>query len=75
MTDSLQRATELLAGGREREAIDVVRELLTSTTDPSVVEDVHALAVEAHEASHGFLKIEWQRLVFDAEARTTTPAR
>lgn len=77
MTDSaerLEQATELLANGREKDAIEALRALLLSTTDPRVVEDVHTLAADAHEASHGFLKIEWQRLVFDAETRTTTPA-
>ena len=77
MTDSAERleeATAHLAAGREAVALELLRELLQSTEDTGVIGDIRILAAEAHEESRGFHKIEWQRLMIDAEARTTAPA-
>ena len=75
MSDSeqgIREATTLLGTGDEAGALKAIRAALEAAGDDSAARhDVHALAVLAHDSSHGFHKIEWQRLLFDTEPHST----
>lgn len=69
VTMFLETAEEELAAGNDARAIETLRELFESTTDPGVIDEIRRFAVTAHEASSGFHRIEWERLAIDAESR------
>lgn len=65
----LEQATAELEAAHEPQALEILRELFDATDDPDTLEEIRRIAVDAHEASHGFHKIEWKRLAIDAESR------
>ena len=68
----IRDATALLGTGNEAAALLALHAALEAAgDDPAVRRDVHELAALAHETSHGFHKIEWQRLMFDTEPHST----
>lgn len=69
-TDALLgQATVELAAGHEARSLEILRELFASTDDDETIDEIRRLAVDAHDASHGFHQIEWKRLAIDAESR------
>ena len=68
----IREATALLGAGDEAGALQALHAALESAgDDPVVGHEIHELAVLAHDTSHGFHKIEWQRLMFDTEPHST----
>lgn len=65
----LDRATAELEASHEGRALEILHELFGSTEDAETIEQIRRIAVEAHETSRGFHKIEWKRLAIDAESR------
>jgi len=65
----LGRATVELAAGHEARALEILRELFAATDDEETIDEIRRLAVDAHDASRGFHRIEWKRLAIDAESR------
>lgn len=63
----LEEATELVAAGQEAKALQLLRDATDSTHDPEVLRRIHELAAEAHDASRGFHRIEWHKLVLETE--------
>jgi hypothetical protein len=72
--DSLDKATELVAEGREAEALRLLRDAVDATSDPELLRDIHELAAQAHDSSRGFHRIEWHKLMLETEGHTTLPA-
>lgn len=69
----IREATALLGAGNEAGALQALHAALEAAGDDPVIErEVHDLATLAHDTSHGFHKIEWQRLMFDTEPHATT---
>jgi uncharacterized protein (DUF779 family) len=68
----IREATALLGAGNEAGALQALHAALEAAgDDPVVGREVHDLATLAHDTSHGFHKIEWQRLMFDTEPHST----
>jgi len=69
----VEEATALLAAGREAQALEILGTAADATHDPGLLREIHELAAATHEASRGFHKIEWQRLMIATEPQTTAP--
>ena len=67
-TNGIAAAGRLLEAGKEREALQMLHELLGATHDSTLRHEIHLLAERAHESSHGFHKIEWHRLMIETES-------
>jgi hypothetical protein len=65
----IEAAAKELAAGRDARALELLRELFAETDDLDVLDEIRRVAVEAHESSQGFHRIEWQRLAIDVESR------
>jgi len=65
--DVLAEAQTLVAVGDERRAMQLLRAAIDETADPELIGAIHDFAIAAHESSHGFHKIEWNRLAIETE--------
>lgn len=68
----IRQAAALLGAGNEAAAILALHDALAAAgDDPAALREVHELATLAHQTSHGFHRIEWQRLMFDTAPHAT----
>ncbi|HVS85436.1 MAG TPA: hypothetical protein VHD91_07380 [Gaiellaceae bacterium] len=65
--NTLEQASRLVATGDERRALQILHETVDATADPELLREIHALAENAHESSHGLHRIEWERLMLETE--------
>ncbi len=65
----IEEARGLAASHDEAKALKLLHYALDHTNDPALVAEIHELATSAHEASRGFHKIEWNRLMIESEHR------
>ena len=63
----IEEARALVAAGDARKALEILRDLAETTDDPELRHEIHELAETAHDSSHGFQKMEWERLVIDTK--------
>ena len=67
--ETVEEARALLASGHEAKAVEILRDAIDATHDPELLRQIHELAVEAHEHTGGFHKLEWHKLVIESEPR------
>lgn len=63
----IEEARALLASGHEAKAVEILRDAIEAGPDPELLSQIHAFAVEAHERTGGFHKLEWHRLAVTSE--------
>ena len=67
LDEAIVKARTLLASDQEAKAVETLRDAIDATDDPELLRQIHEIAVEAHEHTAGFHKMEWHKLVVETE--------